>query len=481
MSVQQIPIAMESEPAYEHFYAPDDFEPIDIGINLWQTNAQNDYRDIHPEPLHHRHLHPTTGMDHGSMYQEPGPPPVAPHDFAFDNYERKRKRLNDETKAARYGLIGTSPMIEALSTHQSDQQEYVQTTLIAPDHPDQNQATKLRPGSDSDVRFTRPLGGSSDESAVHPSSSLKSGIIIPFKSPFSNFGSHKSEDDFPEEDKLHSFLKRGHEIDEDGLYQLHKACIEYPYNAKLIGMMIRSCSEPVTTPVKLKQEASKDRVLGVNSTFLKGMFPIHIAVANNASLEVVKLLVRAGPHLLALPDGNGMIPLSLLFRFHVNLSNCEYFSDIATLLIQANPGSAKVPDKRMNYPLHYLCMAFVSSDKRAAGYQPKASLKGTCYRTLDGYDNSEAMKRFSYIKTVEPKDPASSKNISSVKQNSIQLQVLKLVLDAYPAVLHKRNFNGDTPLDLAQNSDRIDDDCISFLHNAAYNDIDLEDVPDVFS
>jgi ankyrin repeat protein len=293
---------------------------------------------------------------------------------------------------------------------------------------------------------------------------------------------------FPPKDELHCFLERGHEADDQGLYPIHKACIEYPQNAKLIGMIIRSLPQSVEFKVKgtkqlsrnnsatqLNTETTHKRTLSLDSEssldsigtkslkFINGMYPIHIAVANSASLEVVKLLVRSNPNVLSLTDGNGMVPLSLALRCHDRSSNMEYFTKLVNFLIASNPHAATVADVRSNTPLHYACMTYI----HAGGVVQRRRISSTSTETLTSMPHGR-------ISPIE-----SQKSISkSITSSIVPIQILRLLLEANPDAINQPNFNGDTPLALAERSENIDDESITLLQTTAYRDEEVEEAPD---
>lgn len=53
-----------------------------------------------------------------------------------------------------------------------------------------------------------------------------------------------------------------------------------------------------------------------------------------------------------------------------------------------------------------------------------------------------------------------------------------MLTEAFPDAIHLRNFNGHTPLDLAESSGGVDDISITFLQNIAYGvEEDVEEPP----
>jgi hypothetical protein len=258
---------------------------------------------------------------------------------------------------------------------------------------------------------------------------------------------HKLE--MPSRDELKSYWEKSHVLDEHGMLPLHKACALFPQNSKLIGMVIRGNSNAVCTPVqqpkkgeqgpgyrnyiiKGEQDASPN-----NAMYPKqGSYPIHIAITNNASFSMIKLLVRAGPRVLSKKDGAGLVPLSLALRCESALSSNDHsFYDLIMLLLSANQGASKIPDNRMQTPLHYACMSI-------------------------GSGAFHDMKKSS----------------SSSQDKPSHLNILKLLVEANPEAIHQQNFNGRTPLELAQYGDKCDDECIAYLQKVGYNEEVFEEI-----
>lgn len=82
--------------------------------------------------------------------------------------------------------------------------------------------------------------------------------------------------------------------------------------------------------------------------------------------------------------------------------------DVVSLLVEANPDQVRVCDRHSNYPLHTAC------------------IHGSC------------------------------------------LGIVKLLACAYPSVLRKRNFHGQTPLDIAQWNALCSDDVIDYLQQTSF-------------
>ena len=224
--------------------------------------------------------------------------------------------------------------------------------------------------------------------------------------------------------RLHASVG-GKQANAEGMYPIHIACRDYPTNARLIGTLL--CTSPGVGRLIVGRGSSSASSLNsaesstdATASAMAGSYPIHIALAHSASLDVVGLLVRQNPELLIKGNGNNRVPLSIAFSRRASL-------DVLVLLLGMNPNAAALPDSRNNYPLHLACA-------RGTG--------GSGER--------------------------------------LNLPLLKRLVEAYPVAVHKRNFNGKTPLDLAQAGGLADDDAISYLHEMAYMESDdtVIDAPD---
>jgi ankyrin repeat protein len=148
------------------------------------------------------------------------------------------------------------------------------------------------------------------------------------------------------------------------------------------------------------------------------LYPIHIALQSSATDEVVKLLVLQHPATLVNGDNANRVPLSIALRRGSP-------SSILNLLLSSNPQAASIPDARNFYPLHHACARRIGRDR-------------------------------------------------------IELPLLRRLAEAYPDAVHKRNFDGNTPLDLAQSGGLFDDGAINYLHELAYKDDEVVEAPDSY-
>jgi len=238
------------------------------------------------------------------------------------------------------------------------------------------------------------------------------------------------------------------EYDQYGLLPIHKICAQFPDQSKLILTMIRSNPDTASASVRLHHKvrhSSGDqtkRIDLVDSTycyinqmiggvrnpsfcFQPGQCPLHIAVANKASAAVIKVLLMAAPYVLEVRDKNGMTPLMLILRFYQSLYDAEV-EDKILILLSHSPQTIFISDLRSNSPLHYACMA-------AYG-----------------------------------------------KNGGFSLDLVKYITQLNPNAVNERNFDGLTPLALAQRQgNKVDDEVIAYLQSVAYRDEDIEDAPDI--
>lgn len=244
------------------------------------------------------------------------------------------------------------------------------------------------------------------------------------------------------------YINNSLQFDPYGLLPIHKICAQFPHQSKLILTMIRFNPDTASASVRLHRNvdnASGDqtkRIDLVDSTycyinqmiggvrnpsfcFQSGQYPLHIAVANKASAAVIKVLIMAAPHILEVRDKNGMTPLMLMLRFYQSIYDNE-FEEKVLLLLSHSPRTIFLSDLRSNTPLHYACTA-------AYG-----------------------------------------------KNGGFSLNLVKYITDLNPGAVKERNFDGLTPLALAQRQgNKVDDEVIAYLQSVAYRDDDVEDVPDI--
>jgi len=79
------------------------------------------------------------------------------------------------------------------------------------------------------------------------------------------------------------------------------------------------------------------------------MYPLHIAVINGASLEVVRLLTFQNEKVLTMKDKEGNTPLTVAIKYNAK-------TEIINFMLAENEMLPTLLDKRANTPLHIACM-----------------------------------------------------------------------------------------------------------------------------
>jgi hypothetical protein len=122
---------------------------------------------------------------------------------------------------------------------------------------------------------------------------------------------------------------------------LHQSCRLYPTTAPVVESALRIDPEAIRRAVPVTLETGQTK----KSQNVYG-YPVNVAMTHRASMEVLKMLVEAGPDVLCQKDGtdgSGSLGIALCNKCDVAVLN---------LLIQANPLCVSVSDRRGNYPLH---------------------------------------------------------------------------------------------------------------------------------
>lgn len=125
-------------------------------------------------------------------------------------------------------------------------------------------------------------------------------------------------------------------IDSNSL--LHQSCRLYPTTAAVVESALRIDPDSVrkAVPVPMERGQAKNTC----------GYPVNVAITHGGSLDVIKLLIDAGPDVLVQKDGNeGSGSLGIALTNNVD-------NRIIEMLIKANPECVKVADRRGNYPLH---------------------------------------------------------------------------------------------------------------------------------
>jgi len=119
---------------------------------------------------------------------------------------------------------------------------------------------------------------------------------------------------------------------------LHQSCRLYPKTAAVVESALRMDPLAIRKAVPITSE---------NGQTKKGYgYPVNLAITNDGSLEVIKMLIEAGPDVLVQKDGtdgSGSLGIALLNNVDIQ---------VIEMLLQANPACVQIADRRGNYPLH---------------------------------------------------------------------------------------------------------------------------------
>lgn len=129
---------------------------------------------------------------------------------------------------------------------------------------------------------------------------------------------------------------------------LHQSCRLYPTTAAVVESALRIDPDAVRRAVAVSSPAPKNHhhLHKPNKPHEIYAYPINIAIKHDATMEVVHMLVQAGPDVLTQADGtDGAGSLGIALHHKCSL-------EIVDTLVSANPSCAKVADRRANYPLH---------------------------------------------------------------------------------------------------------------------------------
>lgn len=274
-------------------------------------------------------------------------------------------------------------------------------------------------------------------------------------------------------ENLQCFTENGIEAT-DGLIPIHKACAHFASDAAFITRMIQADPSCPNIPTKVSRNSkyrkrrSIDLIPSEHSSEEKidflvddGQYALHIALCNNPSLEVIQVLLQASLGTLSIPDNQGMIPLSLALCHYNKTTRRKDMQAIIELMLRSNPKAALVADKKFNLPLHYACM--ISSEvmkKSTIAYSPKKAPRRSSSDSITASSNliSELLEL----------------GVSS--SDEFLEKVIKKLIEHNPDAIHAVNFNGNTPLDIAQNrSGVVTDKIVNLLQEYAFEDGHIDD------
>jgi hypothetical protein len=139
-------------------------------------------------------------------------------------------------------------------------------------------------------------------------------------------------------------------------FLLHQACYLYPTNLSVIRsaliLEVSSLQIRVPTPVMRSHSpyGSNNSTKRCKKQTLLPSLPLHIAIHNQGSLEVLKYLTMASPDVVAMKDGpeecNAISALLYQGRFD---------STLLAMLLKWNQGALSVVDHFQNTSLHVAC------------------------------------------------------------------------------------------------------------------------------
>jgi hypothetical protein len=156
---------------------------------------------------------------------------------------------------------------------------------------------------------------------------------------------------------------------------LHQSCRLYPTTAAVVESALRIDPDAVRRPVGVTTEpknynnlANKHKQQHSTKPQEIYAYPLNIAIKHDASMEVIQMLVQAGPDVVTQADGtDGAGTLGIALHHKCSL-------EIVNTLVTANPSCARVADRRANYPLHIAVAEGLSLEivKRLHSSYPKA-------------------------------------------------------------------------------------------------------------
>jgi hypothetical protein len=127
---------------------------------------------------------------------------------------------------------------------------------------------------------------------------------------------------------------------------LHQSCRLYPTTAAVVESALRIDPDAVRRAVAVTSQQMNQGAAKTKKPQEIYAYPINIAIKHDATMEVVQMLVQAGPDVLVQADGTdgaGSLGIALLHKCSLEFVN---------VLVTANPSCARVADRRANYPLH---------------------------------------------------------------------------------------------------------------------------------
>jgi len=152
---------------------------------------------------------------------------------------------------------------------------------------------------------------------------------------------------------LDSYIEAPYTFSDEGYLPIHLACIYYPTNANVVDIIIRANPSCVIEPSKspVVRSDTDNTITSKKTKTLKyhQMYPLHIAVINGASLEVVRLLNFQNEKVLTMKYKEGNTPLTVAIKYNAK-------TEIINFMLAENEMLPTLLDKRANTPLHIACM-----------------------------------------------------------------------------------------------------------------------------
>lgn len=174
---------------------------------------------------------------------------------------------------------------------------------------------------------------------------------------------------------------------------------------------------------KMLQSDSGELICSMRDS--SGLSLLSVAVISNPSLETLNLILRLNPSATLEPDKFGVVPIALAC---MNGASSEV---VQTLLEHDNGMGATVPDSDKRVALHHAV-------EQAARISIKELTEEQSKAVFDSFAFSE--------------DSDCSTKLSTSASSTIDLsndaEVLQLLCEAAPEMIHFASSNGDTPLDV---------------------------------
>lgn len=126
---------------------------------------------------------------------------------------------------------------------------------------------------------------------------------------------------------------------------LHQACRLFPNSHTVVETALQVDVDAVRRSMVINGDQEGGSSKKTNSTTYG--YPINLALAHGANAKILKLLVQAGPDVLAFKDGENC---AASMGTALSLNTCD--KTVVLFLLSANQQCARIADRRGNYPLH---------------------------------------------------------------------------------------------------------------------------------